>query len=236
VSRAAAEIVKLAPDKIDFVVTRHGETLRFFGLPFVRIRVISATEKVWFGTEPAKRILNEQRREEFFELLETLETYRQFDSTNKHHEFFRLAPEAWLEAILRGNIKLLDGNLILSPIHNQFRAASDTIDLLALRRDGRLVVIELKVAPDREMIFQAADYWRKIELERRSGNLKAAKIFGDLEIADKPTIVYLAAPTLSFHRDFNFLSKTVSSEIEIYRFDLNENWRENLKVMKVSKV
>ena len=236
VSRAAAEIVKLAPDKIDFVVTRHGETLRFFGLPFVRIRVISATEKVWFGTEPAKHILNEQRREEFFELLETLETYRQFDSTNKHHEFFRLAPEAWLEAILRGNIKLLDGNLILSPIHNQFRAAGDTIDLLALRRDGRLVVIELKVAPDREMIFQAADYWRKIELERRSGNLKAAKIFGDLEIADKPTIVYLVAPTLSFHRDFNFLSKTVSSEIEIYRFDLNENWRENLKVMKVSKV
>jgi hypothetical protein len=169
-------------------------------------------------------------------LLENLETHRRFDSPNKRHEFFRLAPEAWLEAVLRRNINFLDGNLILSPIYNQFRAAGDRIDLLALRKDGRLIVIELKVVPDREMIFQAADYWRKIEMQRRSGNLAEAKIFGDLKIADAPTIVYLVAPTLSFHRDFAFLSKTVSPEIEIYRFDLNENWRESLKVMNTSKV
>ena len=169
-------------------------------------------------------------------MLENLETYRRFDSPNKRHDYFRLAPEAWLEAVLRRNINLLDGNLILSPIYNQFRAAGDRIDLLALRKDGRLIVIELKTAPDREMIFQAVDYWRKIELQRRGGNLRRAKIFGDLEIADAPSVVYLVAPTLSFHRDFAFLSKTVSPEIEIYRFDLNENWRENLKVMKVSKV
>ncbi len=180
--------------------------------------------------------MNEATREEFFDLLENLEIYRRFDSENKRHDFFRLAPEAWLEAILRRNIKLLDGNLILSPIYNQFRAASDKIDLLALRTDGRLIVIELKVEPDREIIFQAADYWQKIELQRRSGNLRRAKIFGDLEIADQSAIVYLVAPTLSFHRDFAFLSQTVSPRIEIYRFDLNENWRENLKVMKVEEL
>jgi len=235
-SRTANEIVKLAPEKIDIIYTRHGETLRFFGLPFARVRKIGDAEKAWFGTEREKRILNENTRAEFFALLENLETYRRFDSANKRHDFSRLAPEAWLEAILRRNIKLLDGNLILSPIYNQFRAANDKIDLLALRTDGRLVVIELKVEPDREMIFQAADYWRKIELQRRSRNLRRAKIFGDLEIADVPTLVYLVAPTLSFHRDFTFLSKTVSPQIEIYRFDLNENWRENLKVMKVGEV
>jgi len=235
-SRTANEIVKLAPEKIDRVFTRHGETLRFFGLPFARVRKIGDAERVWFGTEREKRILNETTRAEFFDLLENLKTYRRSDSPNKRHEFYRLAPEAWLEAILRRNIKLLDGNLILSPIHNQFRHAADKIDLLALRTDGRLIVIELKVEPDREMIFQAADYWRKIELQRRGGNLRQAKIFGDLEIADKPTLVYLVAPTLSFHRDFAFLSKTVAPQIEIYRFDLNENWRENLKVMKVLEV
>jgi hypothetical protein len=108
--------------------------------------------------------------------------------------------------------------------------------LLALRRDGRLVIIELKVSPDREMIFQAADYWLKIELQRRKGNLQKAKIFGDLEITDAPTLIYLVAPTLSFHYDFEFLSKTVSPEIEIYRFDLNENWREDLKVLRRGKL
>ncbi len=235
-SQTANEIIKLAPEKIDSIYTRHGETLRFLGLPLARVRKIADAEKCWFGTEREKRILNENSREEFFDLLENLETYRRFDSPNKRHDFFRLAPEAWLEAVLRRNINLLDGNLILSPIYNQFRAGGDRIDLLALRRDGRLIVIELKTTPDREMIFQAVDYWRKIELQRRSGNLQAAKIFGDLEITDEPAIIYLVAPTLSFHYDFNFLSQTVSPEIEIYRFDLNENWRENLKVMKVLKV
>ncbi|MGI8786144.1 MAG: hypothetical protein ACR2HG_00095 [Pyrinomonadaceae bacterium] len=235
-SRAATEIIKLAPDKIFALFTRHGETLRFLGLPFARVRKIGDAEKAWFGIERERRILNEQTRAEFFDTLENLETYRRFDSANKRHDFFRLAPEAWLESILRRNIKLLDGNLILSPIYNQFRAGGDKIDLLALRRDGRLIVIELKVAPDREMIFQAVDYWRKIELQRRSGNLQKAKIFGDLAISDKPALVFLVAPTLSYHYDFSFLAQTVSPEIEIYRFNLNENWRESLKVMQVEKI
>jgi hypothetical protein len=234
-SETATEIIKLAPEKIDVIFTKHGETVRFFGLPFARVRRLANVEKAWFGIERERRILNENSRSEFFDLFENLEIYRRFDSPNKRHALFQLAPEAWLESLLRRNVKLLDGNLILSPIHNQFRSANDTIDLLALRRDGRLIVIELKVAPDREMIFQAVDYWRKIELQRRSGNLRKAKTFGDLEISNEPTLVFLAAPTLSFHRDFEFLGKTVSPEIEIYKFGLSENWRENLKVMKVSK-
>lgn len=234
-SRAAQEIIKLSPEKIDAAFTRHGETVRFCGLPFARVRKIGAGEKIWFGIENDRRILNENTRAEFFDLLANLETYRRCDSPNKRHALYRLAPEAWLEAILRRDVNRLDHNLILSPLHHQFRAGGDKIDLLALRKDGRLIVIELKVDPDREMIYQAIDYWRKIELQRRLGNLQAARIFGDLEIADRPALVYLAAPTLSFHYNFAFLSKTAAPEIEIYRFDLNENWRENLKVMTVAK-
>lgn len=235
-SGAAQEIVKLAPEKIDALFSKNGETLRFSGLPFARVRKIFDEEKVWFGVERDKQFLNENSHEDFAALLENLEIYRRFDSPNERHAFFRLAPEAWLEAILRRNIKLLDANLVLSPVYNQFRTGGDKIDLLALRRDGRLVVIELKISPDREMIFQAADYWRKIELQRRKGILQKARFFGDLEISDEPTLVYLAAPTLSYHYDFEFLSKTVAPEIEIYRFDLNENWREKLKILKRTKI
>ena len=235
-SQTAQEIIKLAPEKIDVLFTRQGETLRFEGLPTARVRKTLGAEKCWFGIEREKRILNEKSREDFFDLVENLETYRRFDSPNKRHALFELAPEAWLEAILRRNIKRLDANLILSPLYNQFRAEAGKIDLLALRTDGRLIVIELKVAPDREMIFQAIDYWRKIELNRRKGNLQQAKLFGDLLIADAPTICYLVAPTLSFHRDFNFLAQTVAPEIEIYRFDLAENWRENLRVLRREKI
>ena len=229
---AAKEITKFAPEKIDVIFSTRGETLRFHGLPFARVRRVLNEEKIWYGAEKEKSILSENTQSDFFLLLENLEKYRRFDSTNKQHFFYQSAPEAWLESLLRRNINLLDANLILSPVYHQFRAGREKIDLLALRRDGRLIIIELKAAPDREMVFQAADYWRKIEFHRRTGNLQKAKLFGDLEIADKPAICYLVAPTLAFHRDFKFLAQTVSGEIEMHRFNLAENWRENLKVLK----
>lgn len=236
VSKTTQEIIKAAPEKIDVIFTKQGETLRFEGLPIARVRNTFGEEKCWFGIEREKRMLNERSREDFFELLENLDAYRRFNTPNKRHALYQLTPEAWLEAILRRNIKQLDENLILSPLYNQFRAESGRIDLLALRKDGRLIVIELKVAPDREMIFQAVDYWRKVELNRRKGVFEQAKLFGDLSIADAPTLVYLVAPTLSFHRDFNLLAQTISNEIEIYRFDIAENWREKLRVLKIEKL
>lgn len=230
-SKTARKIISLSPAEIDVVFTRHGETLRFLGLPFARVRKILGEEKAWFGTESKRQILNAKTYDEFLKLIENLRIYRRGDAPNKRHAFYTLAPESWLESLLRRNIKLLDANLILSPLHNQFRIANDRIDLLALRRDGCLIVIELKTSADREMIFQAAGYWRKVELQKLSGNLQKAKIFGDERISGKPALIYLVAPTLSFHRDFEFLAQTISPEIEIARFDLNENWRGNLKVL-----
>ncbi|MGI8545104.1 MAG: hypothetical protein ACR2MD_16725 [Aridibacter sp.] len=231
-SKISREIIKLSPHKIDYLFSKNGETLRYLGLPFVRVRKVFEEEKAWFGIDKSRRILDENSYEDFYELFENIKKYRRFDAENKQHAFYQTSTEAWLESILRENIKLLDANLILSPIYNQFRTSRDKIDLLALRKDGRLVIIELKVSPDREMIFQAVDYWRKIELQRRKGILNKAEIFWELEISDKPTIVYLVAPTLSYHRDFNFLAKTISRDIDIFRFDLAEKWRENLQVLQ----
>ncbi|MCU1288671.1 MAG: hypothetical protein JWN60_900 [Acidobacteria bacterium] len=231
-SQSAQKLIELAPDKIDAVYTKNGETLRFLGLPFARVRKTAGAEKAWFGVEKNRSILSENNREELLDLVDNLKIYRRFDSPNKRHALFSIAPEAWLESILRRNIKLLDANLVLSPLYHQFRAEKDRIDLLALRKDGRLVIVEIKAAPDREIIFQAADYWRKIELLRRKGILRNARIFGEMEIADKPAIVYLVAPTLSFHKDFSFFSTVISPEIEVHRFNLAENWRENLKVFE----
>jgi len=105
------------------------------------------------------------------------------------------------------------------------------IDLLALRRDGRLVIIEIKASPDRETPFQAADYWRKIEHLRRRGELRRSRVFGELEMIDKPALVYAVAPALSFHRDFEHFARMLSPEIELWRFELHENWREDIKVI-----
>ena len=230
-SEISKQITQLSPESIDVIYSKQGETLRFMGLPFARVRTMLGIEKAWFGVGRERRILMNDNWDELVEVIELLKLNRSSDAANKRHEYYRTAPEAWLESLLRGNINLLDANLILSPIYNQFRSSNDKIDLLALRRDGRLVIIELKTQPDREMIFQAADYWRKIELQRRRGLLAAADLFDGRDIADKPAIIYLAAPAWSFHRDFEFFARTISPEIELWRFELHENWRERVHVI-----
>lgn len=227
----AETVINLDPGSVDLVFSRQGETLRFNGLPFARVRTMMGVEKAWFGVGRDRRLLTNENRDDLTELVTDLARYRAADSPNKRHEYYRSAPESWLESILRRDIRLLDANLILSPIYNQFRSSNDKIDLLALRKDGRLVIIELKTQPDREMVFQSIDYWRKIELQRRRGVLAAADLFDGREILDKPAIIYLAAPAWSFHRDFEFFAKAVSHQIELWRFELHENWREKVQVV-----
>jgi hypothetical protein len=232
----AARIAEQAPDAIDITYSAHGENLRFHGLPFARVRTLLGREKAWFRTDKKRRILEPESAGEMLALVAELKDKRSPHATNKDHYFYRASPEHWLENLLCRDITQLDANLILSPIYKQFRASSEQIDLLALRRDGRLVVIELKVSPSREMIFQAANYWRLIELQRRSGNLREARAFGDLEILDEPALVYLVAPALSVHRELEFWAGTITSKIEIYRYDIHENWRENIKVLQQVKI
>lgn len=227
----ASRMIGLAPDEIDVIHSRQGETLRFNGMAFARVRCMAGRESAWFGIDRVKRPLSEQSSPDLEKLVDELKTYRTVGTDSRRHEFYRASPESWLESILRRNIKLLDSNLILAPIYNQFRTVADKIDLLALRRDGRLVIIEIKASPDRETPFQAADYWRKIEHLRRRGELKRARVFGDLQMIDMPALVYAVAPALSFHRDFEHFARMLSPEIELWRFELHENWREEIKVI-----
>jgi hypothetical protein len=238
-SEAASKILTLAPDAIDLVRARGGETLRFRGLPFARVRKILGKETVWFGVgEKQKRILNVTNESEFLRLLEQLAENRCAESFDKRNFLYKSAPEAWLEYVLRRDVSRLDPNLILAPLHAQFRLQNKAgaLDLLALRTDGRLVVIELKTAPDREAVLQAAGYWLQVEILRRAGALQRSHLFGDLKIADAPALVYLAAPTLSFHSEIEFFARALAPEIEIWRFCLNEDWRRKVRVSRRERI
>ena len=153
-----------------------------------------------------RRSLNESNWEEFTAFVGDLQTYRSSDTEHRRHELYGQL-EAWLESILRRNIKLLDANLILSPIYNQFRSSQrQDRPARAIRSDGRLVIIEMKTSPDRETVFQAADYWRKIELQRRRGcPREAAKLFGDWRSSTNPPLFISSHPRVSFHREFRIL-------------------------------
>jgi hypothetical protein len=232
-----------APEAIDIVHSRHGETLRYFGLPFARVRSLLGREKIWFGINRAdRRLLDDTTFNEWRNLLLDLREHRSASAVDHRHAFYRAAPEAWLESLLRRDITRLDPGLIIAPLHAQFRTARGAklgirpIDLLALRQDGRLVVIELKVSEDREHVLQGADYWRRVEAHRRRGHIARARLFGARIIRDEAPLVYLVAPTLRVHPAFQTLAHCISSDIEIYRFDINEDWRTGVRVMRRERV
>jgi hypothetical protein len=224
-NKIAEKIIELSPAEIQI----NGANLTFKGLPFAEMK----GKNCRFGVESQTKSAVENNWQQLVRTIENIRLYRKYNSPNKHHIFYKLLPEAWLESILRNDISQLDANLILSPIHNQFRASAEQIDLLAIRKDGRIVIIELKVSPNSEHLFQAVDYWQELEKQRLAGTLKG--VFGHLEIANLPCLVYLVAPRSSFHKEFDFLASTISNEIELYRFDINENWRKNVRVLNRQK-
>jgi len=242
-SELSLAIVAEAPEAIDIVHSRHGETLRYFGLPFARVRCLIGREKVWFGIDRAhRRLLDQSAVNDWKNLFRDLCEHRSASALDHRHAFYRAAPEAWLESLLRRDITKLDPGLIIAPLHAQFRTARGAklgirpIDLLALRQDGRLVVIELKVSEDREHVLQGADYWRRVEAHRRRGHIARAKLFGARAIRDEAPLVYLVAPTLRVHPAFPALAHCISSDIEMYRFDINEDWRNGVRVMRRERI
>ena len=243
VSELASRIRSIAPHAIDIVSARYGETLRYFGLPFARVRKVMEVEKVWFGLESGKRtLLDENTERSFQELLLDLQEHRTAAAADHHHALYRNAAEAWLESLLRRDITKLDPGLIIAPLHAQFRTSRTgtvsvrPIDLLALRHDGRLAVIELKVSEDREHVLQGVDYWQRVEAHRRRGHIARAKLFGDRRIKNEPPLIYLVAPTLRAHPSFNTLARSIAPDIEIYRFDINEDWRAGVRTMRRLRV
>ncbi len=242
-NESAKQIMAIAPEAIDVLNARHGQTLRYLGLPFARVRKLLGQETVWFGVEGGRRQkLDETNEPEWSNLITSLAQHRSANSRDHYHALYRNAGEAWLESLLRRDISKLDPGLIIAPLHAQFRTARGgvagvrPIDLLALRHDGRLAVIELKISEAREHVLQGADYWQRVETHRRRGHIARAKLFGDRRIRDEPPLIYLVAPTLRVHPSFNTLARSIDPDIEIYRFDINEDWRAGVRVMRRLRV
>jgi hypothetical protein len=98
-------------------------------------------------------------------LLERLFASRHADGVHTD-PLFRLQPERWLEARLRGRIAELLPGLRGDLLYTQVPALSTgdrgMLDLLTLDRNGRLAVIELKADEDLHLPLQALDYWIRV--------------------------------------------------------------------------
>ncbi len=159
---------------------------------------------------------------------------------------FRLQPERWLEARLRGAIDELlpglRGDLIYSQVPALSSADRGMLDLLTLDRKGRLAVIELKADEDLHLPMQALDYWirvRALNDDRQPAGLGGRPVcaferqgyFPGAEVSPAPPRLLLAAPALRIHPANEAVLRYFSPQIEWELIALTEHWRQELKVV-----
>ncbi len=146
-------------------------SLRVRGLEFARWR----HGRLLFGIPPRRRAhgIEPVRR-----LARQLAGLRCPDGWDPYHPWRLACPEAWLESVLRARLDLIDPLLAPSPVYSQVAALEGrdrTIaDLLARRRDGRLVLVEVKASADPCLPLQALGIGPGSPITSRAGSSRAA--------------------------------------------------------------
>jgi hypothetical protein len=231
-------IINLAPDLIETRRdSRSGrERFEIKGLEFARL---SSTGQAKFGvagadSEGKENHLNESNFGELESLVREIVRHRSADCRDRRHPFYLLRAEAWLESLLRRDIRRLDATFDDRFVYSQIPAwradERSIIDLLTVNHEGRLAVIEIKAAEDPQLPLQGTDYWLRVEQGRLRNEFKKRGLFEGVAIADRSPLLYLVAPRLRFHRTFTVVASCISPRIDAYRIGVNTNWREGVKV------
>ncbi|MEW6735772.1 MAG: hypothetical protein AB1489_31055 [Acidobacteriota bacterium] len=232
-------IRSIAPDRIEIrPIISNQWKVELYGLELARIYA-DRNPRVEFGIED-QQILTAANQSQLAELILAAVHYRRADSPAKQHILYRAAPEAWLESILRYDIQAFDINLRPDYLYSQVPVIRQRnrryVDLLAVGRDGQLVIIELKVTEAPELPFQGLDYWLRVEWHRQRGDFLRQGYFATLTLKNAPAYVYLVAPQLRFHESFNTIAAAIDSRAAIFRIAINDNWREGLKVQSRERI
>ncbi|MFN0112481.1 MAG: hypothetical protein ACKVZH_26785 [Blastocatellia bacterium] len=238
-------ILRLAPGQIELRQIAGREAYLINGLEFARAS-FGDKPRVKFGVAgldsdlPTSEALNESNFDRLAELVAEIAEHRTSNSANRRHALHRLREEAWLESLLRKDIRVLGEGLDERFVYSQIPAwrgdERSVIDLLTVNHQARLVVIEVKASEDAQLPLQGVDYWLRVEQARLRGEFQRRGLFGGIELANQPPLLYLVAPRLRFHRTFAIVARCLSPKIEAYQVGVNTNWRESVRVRTCERV
>jgi hypothetical protein len=226
-----AEVVVLSPALISF---------RWHGLEFAQARIahnprnFASSEEIAFGVGAEERVLNAENETQVADLVRLAAAIRHKDGP-KNHALWRMHPERWLESMVAGNVVALDGRLRAEPVYTQVPAfaASDRamIDVLAMTRESRLAVIELKADEDIHLPLQGVDYWSRVAWHQSRGELTRFGYFPGHEISPQKPLLLLVAPALHVHPTTDTILRYLSPEIDWEVLGIDEHWREGIGVV-----
>ena len=245
VPAAARERVQVRPQSATEV------DLLLHGLEFARARhkasahSFAREDEVTFGAGASETPLTPENEGLCRDLFHRLFLSRHADGAHTD-PLFRMAPERWLESRLHLGITqlfpTLRGDLIYSQVPALSTGDRGLLDLLALDRNGRLVVMELKADEDLNLPLQALDYWIRVRTpndDRQPPSPGAAPLsaftrngyFAGVELSSLAPRLILGAPALRIHPANEQVLRYFSPEIEWELVALTEHWRRDLKIV-----
>ncbi len=232
--RSAAEVALLLHG-LEFARVRHGAAAHSF----------AGQNEVTFGAGANETPLTVENEELCRQMFARLFASRHPDGAH-NDALFRLQPERWLEAKLRGEIAELLPSLRSDVMYSQVPALTSgergMLDLLALDRNGRLNVIEVKADEDLHLPLQALDYWirvRALNADRQPAAAGGRPLsaferqgyFPGAEVSPLSPRLLLVGPALRIHPANEPVLRYLSPEVEWELIAVAEHWRRELRVV-----
>jgi len=225
------EVAALSPALISF---------RRYGLEFAQARIahdprnFQSGEEIVFGVGVEERVLDARNEEDFGDLVRLAAAIRHKDGP-KNHALWRMRPERWLESSVVANIEALDRRLRQEWVYSQVPAFSAAdramIDILAMTRDSRLAVIELKANEDIHLPLQGVDYWSRVAWHQSRGEFMRFGYFSGGDISTQAPLLLLVAPALHVHPATDTILRYLSPKIEWELLGIDERWRDGVRVV-----
>ena len=252
VQRVQALLPANAAAEMEVVIRTGSEVgLLWHGLEFARARTSASDnsfarqEEILFGTGANATLLTEESAPKLREHVGQL-ILRRRASGDKRDALYRQQPERWLESMLRRAPDAIDATIEAQPVYAQvpaFSAADRAVlDLLAVRRDGRLVVLEIKADEDLHLALQALDYWVRVRRHHHphrdakhdtdaKSDLQRSGYFPGKALRRDAPLLYLVAPALRIHPATEVVLRYISPDVDWTLIALDERWREKVRVV-----
>lgn len=209
-------------------------SVRVAGLEVARIEG-DLSPRIYFGLEGGIHRMDGTNQDDFRDFISLVLSRRNASSADTSDQFYRLQSEHWLESMVVDEITRIDPALSPEYVYPQVpaftRADRGVIDILAVTREGRLAVIELKLEEHINLPFQALDYWLRVDKLRRQQKFKDYGYFPGVALADAPPLLYLVVPAFRFHSTTSRMLRYLDSDITVMQVGINDKWREGIKVL-----
>jgi len=233
-----AEIRSMCEETEVSVLSTSEIAFRLRGLEFAHARMVPqpgnfrTTSEIVFGVGSAEIKMDDNNASRCAELVHAISKARWSDA-HRDNILWRLRPERWLESLVIQEVAAIDERLNSTQVYSQVPAfaASDRamIDVLAITREGRLAVVELKAEEDIHLPLQGLDYWSRVSWHHARGEFTRFGYFPGRELSPEPPLLILVAPALHIHPATDTLLRYLSPDIEWTLVAVDEHWRHNLR-------